>query len=219
MVTAALDPERQLALAYVPAAVRSAIDALWRLDVILGQVLVTGSEPMISRIRLAWWREALERLDRAPPPAEPMLETIAQVLLPAGITGAELGVMETGWTILTGIGALGADDLAAYGAARGGTLFALAGRLLGDETEQLRAAGIRWALVDLARRSGNRDETEAALAAAQAVAGAPGRWPRALRPLGMLAALADRDIALGATEQQGSPARIWRMIRHRLTGR
>ncbi len=218
-MTVELDPERQLALAYVPAQVRAAIDALWRLDVTLGQVLVTGSEPMISRIRLAWWREALERLDREKPPAEPMLETVARDLLPAGVSGAELAAMEAGWTILADAGALGADELSAYGAARGGTLFDLAGRLLGGSQPGLDAAGARWALVDLARRSGDRGEAEAALAAARSISGAPTRWPRPLRPLGMLAALADRDIVRGTAERQGSPARIWRMIRHRLTGR
>ena len=218
-MTPGLDPERQLALAYVPVPIRPAIDALWRLDVTLGQVLVTGSEPMISRIRLAWWREALERLDRETPPAEPMLETVSRDLLPAGISGAELAVIEEGWTILAEAGALGMDDLAAYGAARGGTLFDLVGRLLGGSQPGLDAAGARWALVDLARRSGNREEAEAALAAARAIGAPSTHWPRSLRPLGMLAALADRDIARGTNERQGSPARIWRMIRHRLTGR
>ena len=84
-----LDPDRKLALAYVPAAARPAVEALWRLDVALAAILATGTQPLISQMRLAWWREALERLDHAPPPAEPVLQALAATVLPR-VTGAEL---------------------------------------------------------------------------------------------------------------------------------
>lgn len=218
-VEALLDPERRLALAYVPTSARAALDALWRLDVTLGAVLATGNEPMISRIRLAWWREALERLDCAPPPAEPMLESVARDLIPAGVGGAELAGMEEGWVVLTEPGPLTPEDFANYAAKRGGLLFRFGARLLGDAAEGVDHAGARWALVDLARRSGTVAEAKAAIAMARRLPTGPSRWPRRLRPLGMLAALAERDIVGGAPEVQGSPARIWRMLRHRLTGR
>ena len=40
-----------------------ALEALWRLDVTFAAILAAGREPMVSRLRLAWWREALEALD------------------------------------------------------------------------------------------------------------------------------------------------------------
>src|SRR5688500_11250105 len=95
-----LDPDRTLALSYVPAQRRAAVGALWRLDAALGAALAGGREPMISRIKLAWWREALERLDREPAPAEPVLADLAENVLPAGIGGAALAGMEEGWTVL-----------------------------------------------------------------------------------------------------------------------
>ena len=52
-----LDPDRILALSYVPARRRAAVEALWRLDAALGAALGGGSEPRIARITLAWWRE------------------------------------------------------------------------------------------------------------------------------------------------------------------
>ncbi|HEX8534003.1 MAG TPA: hypothetical protein VF662_07535, partial [Allosphingosinicella sp.] len=58
-----LDADRALVLTYVPAARRAAVGALWRLDVALGAVLAGGREPMISRIKLAWWRDSLVKLD------------------------------------------------------------------------------------------------------------------------------------------------------------
>jgi len=216
-VTPDLDIERRLALAYVPADRRPSLETLWRLDVTLGQVVATGSDRMISRIRLAWWREALERLDRERPPAEPLLEAASALILPQGVTGAELAGLADGWEVLLEPVALEAKELHAYGAGRGGRLFSIGARLLGGEADGIAEAGARWALADLARRSSRPEEAAAALAAGQRQASV--RWPRALRPLGMLAALADRDIGRGAPEPAGSPARILRMVRHRLTGR
>lgn len=215
-----LDSERQLALAYVSTSRRPALETLWRLDVTLGSVLVTGREPMVGQIRLAWWREALEKLDRERPPAEPMLEAVACHLLPAGLTGAELAAMEAGWTVLLSPDLLCAEDLTLHARERGGRLFALSARLLGGDDPSVAAAGEGWSLVDLARRTSQEAEAQAALAAATQRAAAPARWPAPLRPLGMLAALARRDATRGLPlEPQGSPARMLRMLRHRLTGR
>lgn len=213
-----MDPDRRLALAYVPAPARAAIDALWRLDVTFASVLATGTDRTISRIRLAWWREALERLDEAPPPPEPLLRALAAHVLPAGIAGAELAVMEEGWAVLLSDAALAGDDLRAYAMARGGRLFRLSARLLGDPDFPVERAGALWALADLARHSAKSEEAQAVLASAPPQD--PMRWPRRLRPLGMLAALARRDVERGRSswEMQGSPARMLRMIRHRLTG-
>jgi phytoene synthase len=213
-----LDPDRLLALAYVPARRRAAVGALWRLDLALGAALAGGREPMIARIKLAWWREALERLDREPAPAEPALRDSAEHLLPA-VTGAELAGMEEGWAVLPSTGTLTAADLQTYAERRGGLLFLYTARLLGADADALGQAGEAWALVDLARHCATRADADVALAAARERRG-PRRWPSRLRPLGMLAALAarDSDPARPPWEPKGSPARLWRMLRHRITG-
>lgn len=215
-----LDADRRLALAYVPFGRRPAVEALWRLDVALGSVLATGREPMISRIRLAWWRESLERLDREPPPAVPLLQALARDVLPAGIGGAELAGMEAGWSRLLESGRLSAADLTEHAASRGGRLFRLSAHLLGGEPDGVGGAGEAWALADLARRSADRADAAAALAAAAAVP-LPDCWAVPLRPLGMLALLARRDAARAECgfEARGAPPRMLRMLRHRLTGR
>jgi len=181
-------------------------------------VLATGREPMVTRIRLAWWREALERLDREPPPPEPVLQAAAAHVLPT-VSGANLAAMEEGWAQLVGEGPLSAEQLRAYADKRGGLLFACSARLLGTSTA-VEAAGARWALVDLARRSADPKEAAAALAVARSL-DEPPSWPRKSRPLGMLSVLARRDLdrGTGTWERQGSPARMLRMLRHRLTGR
>lgn len=213
-----LDPDRILALAYVPAARRPALDALWRLDATLGAVLATGSDAMVTRIRLAWWREALERLDREPAPPEPLLQALAADALPIGLKGAELAAMEEGWEALVGPAAPLAAELDRYAEMRGACLFRLSARVLGDAAFPVDAAGRRWALLDLARRSSAPAERQAALGAAPPI-GEEERWPAMLRPLGMLDSLALSDMNSRQLGMPGSPSRMLRMIRHRLTGR
>jgi phytoene synthase len=219
-----LDTERQLALSYVPAARRPALATLWRLDATLGGLLAGGSQPMVTQIKLAWWREAMEALDRTAPPAEPLLQAVAHILVPAGLSGATPAEMTGGWEILLTSETIREEDLGAYARQRGGLLFRcsalLLGQLSGAEVER---AGEGWALVDLARRSGTAEEAEQALAAARLrMAGSfERRWSAALRPLGMLAALARRDAdrGIGRLERRGAPARLLAMVRHRLTGK
>jgi len=216
-LTVDLDADRRLALAYVPAAARPALESLWRLDVTFGAVLATGRDAMIRRIRLAWWREALERLDHAAPPAEPVLQALAEHVLPAGITGGELAAMEEGWAVLAEPTALSSETLDVFARERGERLFRLSARLLGGEGPGVEAAGRAWALVDFARRASEPEERNMALSAAQAV-DLPRRWPSALRPLGMLAMLARRDAQSPSLGQPGSPSRMARMLAHRLSG-
>ncbi|MEI9850036.1 MAG: squalene/phytoene synthase family protein [Sphingomonas sp.] len=53
-----------------------ALAALLALDDALARLIRTTGEPALGQMRLAWWRESLERLDAAPPPAEPVLATL-----------------------------------------------------------------------------------------------------------------------------------------------
>jgi 15-cis-phytoene synthase len=213
-----LDPDRILALSYVPARNRGAVEALWRLDAALGSVLAGGREPMLSRIKLVWWRDALEALDRAPAPGEPVLQALARDVLPRGVAGAEMAAMEAAWSPLLDPDPLGPAELERYAAGRGGRLFRLSARLLGQDGAPIEQAGRAWALADLARHS-NAADADAALAILRAIAPPP-RLPGPLRPLGMLAALARRDAQPDRQrwEPQGSPRRMGRMLRHRLTG-
>jgi len=208
-----LDPDRKLALAYVPAGTRPAVEALWRLDVAFATILATGTQPLISQMRLAWWREALERLDHGPPPAEPVLQALAAHVLPR-VSGAELAAMEEGWLMLLSDEALGDDDIDRYAKLRGGLLFNYSARLLGDADFRVAQAGEARAVAVPPRHSRRADEVKSPPIETKV------KWPRKLRPLGMLAMLARRDLEhLGREpEKQGKPARILRMIRHRIGG-
>lgn len=215
-----LDPERSLALAYAPAECRQALALLWSLDERLAAVLDIAHEPMIRAIRLAWWREALEALDDGPAPDEPMLQAVAAELLPLGLSGAELSGLEEGWAALADLPA----DPARYGRSRGTVLFGLSARLLGVETDsRLAEAGEGWALVDQLARAGEGDrEPDLRARAANLLASAMRkRWPRRLRPIGVLTALALRDARPGGLERrrQGSPGRLLRALAMGALGR
>ncbi len=205
---AVADPARALALAYAHGRDRLALAALFALDERLAAIHAAARDPAIGLMRLAWWRDALAALDRAPPPGEPLLRAIAATLLP-GVAGGALATLAEGWGALLE-GPVDDAALAAHARDRGGWMFALAAGMLGRPGfADAARAGEVWALVDLG--------TAAALAAARArIGGGRGeRWPVALRPLGMLAALAAAE-ARGRAG--GAPARLLRMVAHRLTG-
>ncbi len=224
---AVADPERALALSYAPRQQRAGLAALWVLDETLGAILRGGRDAMVSQLRFTWWHEALSRLDDAPPPALPLLQQLAQAVLPCGVSGAELARMIDGWEVLLDPDPISDDALGAFAGARGGVLFAAAGVVLSGseraEEAAEEAAGQGWALVDLARHSSDPALAARALAlAATVLDGAVAlRWHRAARPLGMLAHLAAVDARAGIVplSPQGSPGRLLRMLRHRMTGR
>ena len=166
---------------------------------------------MLARIKLAWWREALERLDSAPPPAEPRLQAVATLLLPRGVTGAELAQLEKGWAALL-------DDPVEAGvvAERGERLFAIAGRLIGSDDPRIADAGAVYALTSVGRRG------VTSLLEAARMALAPLRKHRfavPLRPLTLLARAAARDVGGPPFELEASPRRLLAMLAHRWSGK
>lgn len=218
------DPERAIALAYAARDRRAGLAALWSLDETLAGLVQAGREPMIAQMRLTWWHDALTRLDESVVPVQPLLRAIAADVIPHRITGADLATMIEGWEVLLDNGSLTDTMLNDYAAARGGGLFRAAATVLGASDSDLAATGGRgWALIDLGLHLTAADERRRSfdLARATLAAVARQRWPVAMRPLGMLARLAWDDARAGpaAPRRQGSPTRLARMFRHRLTGR
>ena len=209
--------ERALALGYAPAAARAGLAALFALDATLGGILKTTREPVVGQMRLTWWYEALGRLDSAPPPAEPVLRALASAVVPR-VAGSALARIAEGWEALL---ELPLDDAAVgrFAEGRGGALFAAAARILEVEDPRIGAAGEGWALADLAGRLS--DPARASLIATRARArldvALTGRWPRRARALGALAVLARADVA-PTRRPPGSPARVGRLLLHRLVG-
>jgi 15-cis-phytoene synthase len=188
---------------------------LWGVDLAMADVVASSSDAALGAIRLAWWREALQRLDQGAPPAEPHLQAAADHLIPRGVTGAELAKLEDcwlallepfPWTILT-------TELVRV---RGRILFGLGATLLGGKADDAEDAGTLWSLVDVARHCSDAasrimlfDEARKSIAEL-----GPRKSPRILRPLTALAAVAAHDALGGSSVGRGFVALL-----HTLTGR
>jgi len=197
--------DRDLIRLYWPVELRPAFDALFAIDDALAEVVASSTQPALGAIRLAWWRDALERLDTSPPPPEPRLQAAAGELLTRGVSGAALAWIAEGW------GALFEEerDVVAIGA-RGVALFTAGARLLGSNDPQVAEAGRYFALGDVTRRG---------LAPLLPVTLGPLRFARSLRPLTGLARLAVRDLRHGEPfEPEATPGRAGALLAHRLSG-
>lgn len=198
--------DRDLVRLYWPVELRAAFDALMGIDDAFGEVVASTSQPALGAIRVAWWREALERLDRSAPPPEPRLAAVAAELLPRGIAGAEIGRIGEGWAAL-----LDEEPDAGAHVARGEALFAIAARLLGADDQRLSDAGRLFALGDAVRKN--------LLIPAHWPTLGNHRFPRNLRPITALAKLAARDLRHGPPfEPEATPGRAAALLSHRLFG-
>ena len=209
--TAEAPRDRDLVRLYWPVELRPAFDALFAIDEAMAGVVERSTQPALAAIKLAWWRERLEELDRGTAPAEPRLQAAATELLPRGIAGSELAELEEGWAAL-----LDEQPDVERVAAGGARLFELAARLLAGAHPLIGAAGRLYGHENVARRglmARHRPIDELDQLSTQ-------RFPKVLRPLTALAALAARDAKRPPPfEPEGTPGRALALIRHRLTGR
>lgn len=200
--------DRDLVRLYWPVELRPAFDAIFAIDDAMADVVASSSQPALGAIRLAWWHDALERLDFSPPPPEPRLKAAKVELVSRGISGRELATLEACWTAL-----LDEQPNLEAAVARGERLFAICGKLLGVEDLDLGEAGRLFARVDLARRG--------LVALGDGTPGIRGCFKKKVRPLTALAALAARDARQGGLifEPEATPGRAARLLSHKLFGR
>lgn len=179
-----LSDAQRLVLRHAAPATRRRLAAVFALDARLAQIVRSTREPMLGRIRLTWWRDALAGLDETGRvPDEPVLLEVAA----AGLPGAALAGMAEGWTILLDEDFAEVNQLDAYARLRGGTMFAV----VGGETGAVEA-GAGWALADLAAHVSNADiAVRVRKIALERLTSAFDRsWRRDERSIGLLAWLA-----------------------------
>ena len=206
-------PDIQLAMSYALRG-RAGMAALLDLDDRLAEIVRRASDPLVGQMRLTWWREALEALDYAPPPAEPILRALAEHVLPCGVTGTALAAITDGWEAL--LEEPFGDDALARHAVRGAALFEAMAMVTGTVDAPAAEAGRGWALADLAQHLGDAElgARAAALARPHLDAARAHRCSRAGRAIGALALLARQDL-----DGSAPATRLARLLRHRLTGR
>ena len=207
---AGLPRDRDLVRYHWPAELRPAFDALFGIDDALADVVMTSTQPALGAIRLAWWREALERLDTNSPPPEPRLQAVAVELLPRGVTGVMLAELEDGWAALL-------DDEPDIERiwARGAKLFKIGSQLLGADDPLLAIAGRLFANGQVARK--RLLDVHFPTEELHQLAGH--RFARRLRSITALARLAARDARQSpAIEPEATPGRAVALLSHKLFG-
>ena len=184
-----LPAPQRLALAYAPARARPAWLALLALDARLGQQLRVQREPILTQLRLAWWRDRLGEPLSAWPRGEPLLAALGAW---RGEHGGLVRLVD-GWEELLGEAPLPSAALGAFMAGRAAAFRALA-CVLGHEDAQAAAhrGGAGWAIADLAGHLSHPDERAAAAELAAAHDWRRLRLPRDLRPLAILHGLSAR---------------------------
>jgi phytoene synthase len=190
---------------------RGAFDALFDIEQTLADIVARSIDPALGAIRMAWWRDALQGLDRANPPHEPRLEAAAKHLIASGETGARLSELADSWLTF-----FQEDPDVRALSAHGRSLFSIAARLLGaTDNDELGSLGGFYGLVAAARLGFPSPLLDYR-------GGLPPRGPfkREIRPLTALGSLAWRDAnQIEKIEPQATPGRAWTLLRHRLTGR
>jgi 15-cis-phytoene synthase len=209
-----------LALSYVPRPQRFQLAGLFALDAALGNVVRTTREPMVGRIRLAWWRERLQEIDQGIVPAEPVLEATAELIAGTSLTGAMLAELADRWDPLLDDFPWPGETIGAV-AGRGATLFGFASNILGAGRDDLaRIAGSLWSLVDVAKHCSDPESRFLLIDVARGRLGDfRGSADGSIRPLTMLGLLARRDVERWPEiEPEATPGRAWVLVRHKLTG-
>lgn len=216
-----LSPEQMLALAYAPTTTRDALSALWELDARMRRIFGSGRDETIAQIKLAWWQERLADLRPGQALGEPLLTRVSAIAVSDDVRRA-LSSLVAGWRELPLAEPWTGGEVDAHAASRGRALLALGVGILGAQVDEAyMQAGEAYALSDVAGLAADpatrilvRD-----MARLRFASGLPRVWPKPLRTIGMLVALARRDVVSGRDERPGSPARMARMAWHGLTGR
>ena len=148
-----------------------------------------------------------------PPPGEPRLSSIARQLLSRGVSGKELSQLEDAWLPLLEPFPWGEPQEEGL-RLRGRILFGIGARMLGAEPQDAEAAGAFWSLVDGAGHCSDAQSREFLLSEARAaLAEVPFKFPREIRPLTVLTALAAHDVL-----RSGKLTRVGVALAHRQRG-
>ncbi len=157
------DRDRYLTTLFAPAERREDLFALYAFNLEVAKRAEVVSEAMVGRIRLQWWREAVDEIYGGRPRAHAVVEPLAQVVDRHGLPRAPFDrLIDAREADLDGEPPADLAALEAYAEGTAASLFALALGVLGlgvvdgpaDQGQAAEAAhhlGVAWALTGLAR--------------------------------------------------------------------
>jgi phytoene synthase len=147
------DADRYLATLFAPQPARDALMALYAFNVDVARIPESVSEPMLGEIRLKWWRDALDTLEKGGVTGNPVADALGEAMrtyaLPKPVL---LGVIDARAFDLFGQPMPDMPALKAYLQKTQGSLFALAAAIVSgtksdrDLDAMAGSAGFAWGL-------------------------------------------------------------------------
>lgn len=149
------DNDRFVCALFAPPPAREALNVLYAFNIELSRIRDVVREPMLGRIRLQWWTDALDAVYAGRPPAHPVAGALAAVISGHGLPRRHFDAMiEARMQDLESAAPADLDALLGYADATSGALMALALEVLGGgETSAAtgRQVAVAWALIGLLR--------------------------------------------------------------------
>lgn len=149
------DPGRYRCARFCKEAHRWGLMALYAFNLEVGSIAETVREPLLGRVRLQWWRDAVESVFRQGPVAgHPVMQALARAIDRFGLShGYFVSLLDGRGFDLEQEPPHDLDALAGYAEATSVSLNSLCGQVLGigGGHPALRHAGMAWALTGLMR--------------------------------------------------------------------
>jgi phytoene synthase len=150
------DNDRFLCTLFAPPAEREALAALYAFNLEIARVRESVREPMLGRMRLQWWRDAIEGMFSGAPQREPVAQALAAAVDRFGLGREHFDrLIEAREFDLEDRPPATLDDLVAYAEGTGAPLVKLSAEVMGARDAGAMAAaedlGAAWALTGLIR--------------------------------------------------------------------
>ncbi|UAB77198.1 hypothetical protein INR77_10220 [Erythrobacter sp. SCSIO 43205] len=186
-----LPAEIELALAHTPRLYRRSLRIFFELDVRLGRIVAGTSETMLGQMRLAWWRETLNKPVSERPGGDVVLDAVGGEF--AGREASLIPLID-GWEHLLAEPPLAQADAFAFAEGRAKALVGVFGEA-GTGIGHIEAKS--WALADLACNVSLEEEREMLTTLGLQLGTADKRLPSAMKGLAVLSALSLRSLKKG----------------------
>lgn len=183
----------RIALSYCASGQRGALGAALALDRRLSQLVARSSEPMLGQMRLAWWREVLQKAPAIRPQGDAVLDAISQFW---DTQVAALVALVDGWEYLLRPEPLDEAAASVFAQGRAAALVA-ACDYASQPSGPASTAGRVWALADLAAKVTDPAERAMLVALGRSEAAKRARLPAQARAIAVLGALGARALARG----------------------
>jgi len=187
------DAER-IALGYTPLSHRAMLATFFAFDRRLGKLLARTAEPTLGQLRLAWWREALNKPVALRAKGDLVLDSISQHW--AGKELLLLPLIDC-WETFAVSEELSSDILHFFAFNRSKPLLSLFEFSKQGDKARAESAAFRWALADAAAHVSDEGERMQIVAVARSRTSSGGSIPRFARGLAVLDALSTRALARG----------------------